>query len=184
MEDQQIIDLYWQRNTQAIDVTEEKYGGQLQQMAENLLEVHEDAEECVNDTYLAAWNSMPEQRPQVLCAFLCRITRNLALKKHAYNQAQKRNTAKTIPLDELYETVGKDVIQESWDAMHLAETISAMLRMQSDEARNIFLRRYWFCDSVKDIAKRFGVSESKVKSSLMRTRNRLKEQINKQGDVQ
>ena len=184
MEDERIIDLYWARDQQAVLETEQKYGRLFWSIARNIVPIREDAEECVSDTYLAAWNSMPEQRPQVLCAFLCRITRNLALKKHAYNQAQKRNTAKTIPLDELYETVGKDVIQESWDAMHLAETISAMLRLQSDEARNIFLRRYWFCDSVKDLAKRFGVSESKVKSSLMRTRNRLKEQINKQGDVQ
>ena len=181
MEDQQIIDLYWQRNTQAIDVTEEKYGGQLQQMAENLLEVHEDAEECVNDTYLGAWNSMPPKRPSLLFSYLARICRNAACNRMDWLRAKKRGGRIVELTAEMELCLPSPDEERRQDGQEVGQALSVFLQGQKKQARQIFLRRYWFGDSIRQIAVRFGVGESKVKTTLFRTRNSLRAYLEKEG---
>ena len=143
---------------------------------------HEDAEECVNDTYFGAWNAIPPARPKVLCAFITRITRNLALKKIEYNTAQKRNPEVEVSLTELDDCIsGVENVEQQYEAEILAKHISEFLRSQDYESRNVFIRRYWFYDSICDIAALFFMSESKVKSMLFRTRNKLKTHLIKEG---
>ena len=184
MEDQQIIDLYWQRNTQAIDVTEEKYGGQLQQMAENLLEVHEDAEECVNDTYLQAWNAIPPNRPAVFSAFIGKIVRNLALDRYRKRNAGKRGGGElTLALEELYDCASDTSVEGSMEQKDLSRLISGFIRSLPRQEGDIFICRYWYLDPVKEIAQQFSISESKVKNTLFRTRKKLKAVLLKEGIV-
>ncbi len=182
MDDNGIIDLFWKRSEQAIRETEIKYGKLCVHLAKNILLNVEDAEECVNDTYLGAWNAMPPARPSVLCAFIMRITRNFALKKIEYNTAQKRNPEVEVSLTELDDCIsGIENVEHQYEAKVLAEHISDFLRVQDFESRNVFIRRYWFYDSICDIAARFSMSESKVKSLLFRTRNKLKTHLVKEG---
>jgi len=182
VDDVEIIDLYWERSENAIRETDVKYGKLILHLAGNILRSREDAEECVNDTYLGAWNAMPPERPRVLCAFITRITRNLALKKIEYATAQKRNPEVEVSLSELDDCIsGTENVGQQYEAAVLAAQISDFLRAQDDESRNVFIRRYWFYDSVRDIADLFSMSESKVKSMLFRTRNKLKNHLIKEG---
>lgn len=182
MDDSGIIDLYWKRSEQAIQETDIKYGKLCMHLARNILVNVEDAEECVNDTYFGAWNAMPPVRPNVLCAFIMRITRNLALKKIEYNTAQKRNPEVEVSLTELDDCIsGIENVEHQYEAEVLAKHISDFLRAQDYISRNVFIRRYWFYDSICDIAVRFSMSESKVKSMLFRARNKLKTHLVKEG---
>lgn len=182
MTDQTIIDLFWQRSEAAIRNTSQKYEKYLTKIAMNILNYYEEAEECVNDTYLTAWNQIPPDRPQKLLPYLGRITRCLALNRHDYLTAQKRNAAFTLQLSELEECLtGTDSAETQYEAGEVAAVISAFLRAQSPDICNIFIRRYWFSDSIAEIASRFHMSESKVKSILFRTRNRLKKHLESEG---
>lgn len=182
MTDQIIIDLFWQRSEDAIRNTSQKYGKYLTKIAMNILNYYEESEECVNDTYLMAWNQIPPDRPQKLLPYLGRITRCLALNRHDYWTAQKRNIEFTLQLSELEECLtGKDSIETQYEAGEIAASISAFLRTQRPDTRNIFIRRYWFSDSISEIADRFHMSESKVKSMLFRTRNQLKKHLESEG---
>jgi len=182
VDDNGIINLYWQRSEQAIKETEIKYGKLCMHLARNILLSFEDAEECVNDTYLGAWNAIPPEKPNVLCAFITRITKNLALKKIEYNTAQKRNPEVEVSLTELDDCIsGVENVEHQYEVQVLAKCISDFLRVQNYESRNVFIRRYWFYDSICDIATRFSMSESKVKSMLFRTRNKLKIYLVKEG---
>lgn len=182
MTDQTIIDLFWQRSEDAIRNTSQKYGKYLTRIAMNILNYHEESEECVNDTYLAAWEQIPPDRPQKLLPYLGRITRCLALNRYDYLTAQKRNAEFTLQLSELEECLmGTDSIETQYESGEVASVISAFLRMQNPDVRNIFIRRYWFSDSIAEIAGRFNMSESKVKSVLFRTRNRLKRHLESEG---
>lgn len=182
MTDQRIIDLFWQRSEDAIQSTSAKYGNYLSKIAGNILSHREDAEECVNDTYLTAWNQIPPDRPKALLPYLGRITRCLALNRYDYLSAQKRNAAFTLQLSELEECLPGGVTPEArYESGELAAAISGFLRSQSADVRNIFIRRYWFSDSIAQIAARFFMSESKIKSILFRTRNRLKKYLEKEG---
>lgn len=182
MEDNKIIDLFWKRSQSAIEEIDNKYGKLCTHIATNILKDIEDTKECINDTYLAAWNSMPDERPNNLSAYICKITRNLALKKYEYNHAKKRNRSVEIAFDELEGIIGMDYnINEKYQLEEIGKIISDLLRRLSYSDRNIFLRRYWFLDSIKDICERFEISESKAKSSLYRTRMKLSKELVKKG---
>lgn len=183
MEDHQITQLFWQRNEAAIGAARDKYGAYCRSIALAVLGDHEDALECENDTYLAAWNSIPPNKPQSLSAYLGKLTRRIALNRLRSYQAVKRGGGQAeIPLQELGDAIAltDDVVQRM-EQRELAAHISKFLRGQSDHARRVFIRRYWYCDSVREIAKSFGFSESKVKMILLRTRNQLKEFLVKEG---
>ena len=178
MQDGEIIELYFSRNENAIRETSAKYGKLAMSIAYNILRSPEDAEECVNDTYLGAWNSIPPARPNNLRAFICKIARNLSLDKLKYNTAAKRSPELTVSLSELEEVISDDKVSDSGE---LSDIISAFLRLQKPDARNVFIRRYWFNESSAEIAERYSFSESKVKSILFHTRNRLREYLRKEG---
>lgn len=178
MEDEKIIDLYWDRNQSAITETEHKYGSYCRRIANNILYSREDSEECVNDTWLRAWNSMPEERPSILSAFLGAITRNLSLDRYRRHHAAKRGSGEVHYIfDEMWDCAGGENPSDWVDQKALVECINTFLEEQDAESRVLFVRRYWYMDSIADIAERFGFSESRVKSNLFRTRNRLRTRL-------
>ena len=181
MEDSKIIALYIARDEQAIRETEAKYGRLCFRVANNILANDADAEECVNDGYLGVWNRIPPTRPVHFSAFLCRIVRNLSLKKLAYLSAEKRASNAALSFEELEQVLPDHCVASDAGEQRLGQLISDFLRAEKADARNVFLRKYWFFDSVSDIAARYGFSESKVKSMLLRTRNRLKDYLTKEG---
>ena len=182
MTDESIIDLFRKRSEEAIRNTAQKYGNYLTKVAMNILDCREEAEECVNDTYYAAWEQIPPNRPQKLLPYLGRITRCRALNRYDYLKAKRRNCDFTLQLSELEECLSDpNSVESRFEAGELAAALSAFLRTQSAETRNIFIRRYWFSDSVSQIAERFCVSQSKVKSVLFRTRDRLKKYLESEG---
>lgn len=176
MEDREIIDLYWARDQRAISETSEKYGVFLWNIAWNVLHSHDDAEECVNDTYLRTWNAIPPARPTVFRSWLGRITRNLSLDRWKQARAAKRGGDEMeLLLGELDTCVpSPHGTEKMLEDQEIAALISAFLRNLPSESRIIFLRRYWYGESVADIAKRLGCGQGKVKSSLFRTRNALR----------
>lgn len=182
MTDFEIVALYWQRSEEAISCTIQKYGRYLLKIAANILRIHEDAEECVNETYLSTWEQLPPDRPEKLLPYLGRITRCLALDRYDYLHAQKRNADFTVQLSELeYCLSSPDQASQHIDQAELAAAISAFLRTQNQEDCRLFIRRYWYSDSIHQIAKRYGLLENSVKSRLFRTRNRLKDYLQKEG---
>ena len=181
MEDGQIIDLYWNRDQSAIQETAGKYGGLLERIAWNILRSRDDAEECVNDTYLRAWEAIPPARPSVLRAWLGTITRNLSLDRWQRARADKRGGAEIL-LGELTDCVpGGRGPQQALEDQALAEHLSVFLRGLSRESRVMFLRRYWYGEAVADIAAGLGCGQGKVKSSLFRTRKALRTYLEKEG---
>lgn len=181
MEDSRIIELYWQRDESAISETQQKYGNYLTKIANNILANIEDSRESVNDTYLRAWYSMPPQKPCVLSTFLGRITRQISIDIYRKRNAKKRQGSEyTLALDELFDCTAPDSPEKEIEAQLLAKCIGDYLMTLSDEARNIFVCRYYFFDSMHDIAEHFGASESKIKSSLHRTRTGLKNYLEKE----
>lgn len=182
MEDNTIIELYWSRSELAIRETELKYGRLFHQIANNILHNPADAEECVNDVYLGAWNAIPPARPRILTAFLCRIARNLALKKYQQIHAARRNPAVAVSYEELEECLadgGSDDQNIADD--QLADCINRFLDTLDGVSRQVFVRRYWYFDSVKEIMRRFRMSKSKVESMLFRTRKKLRTWIEEEG---
>lgn len=182
MEDNRIVELYWQRDESAISETQQKYGNYLTKIAYNILADIEDSRESVNDTYLKAWYSMPPQKPCVLSTFLGRITRQISIDIYRKKNAKKRQGSEyALALDELYDCASDNGAPEKEiEAQLLAKCIGDYLMTVSDEARNIFVCRYYFFDCLRDIADHFGVSESKIKSSLHRTRTGLKAYLEKE----
>lgn len=182
MEDSEIMERYWQRSESALDATGEKYGPYLRKIAHNILGSYEDAEECENEVYLAAWNTIPPERPADLKFFLGRIARNIALDRHDYNTARRRNPAFCTVLSELEELLpAPGSAEEACEAGELVRTISAFLRTVRREDRIIFVRRYWHADTIAEIAKQMNTGEGRVKSSLFRTRNKLRHHLQKEG---
>jgi RNA polymerase sigma-70 factor (ECF subfamily) len=139
-----------------------------------------DAEESVNDAYLAAWNMIPPSRPAKFSAFLGRITRNIALNKYDYNKAKKRNSEFDLVLSELGDCIST---YDDYEEGQIAKAISIFLRNMDSDSRNTFIRRYWYSDSISEVSRRFGMSESKVKSMLFRTRQKLRIYLEKEGVV-
>ena len=183
MEDERIVTLYWERSEQAIAETEKKYDRYLEKIAHNILNNIEDSRESVNDTYLAAWNSMPPHRPSILSAYLAKLTRRISIDRFRYRMRDKRMGSEyAISLSELSDCVsGGNTAEEIFNAKALADAIGVYLRLQSREVQTAFLGRYYFLDPVKEIAAYLGMSESKVKSLLYRTRLGLREYLEQEG---
>lgn len=183
MDDEKIIDLYFAREEQAIAQTDQKYGSYCRSIAFNILHSREDTDECVSDTYLRTWNAIPPTRPSCLRAFLSRITRNLSFSRWEQAHAQKRGGGQTeLLLSELSECLpGGECADERLDAQLVTATIETFLRTQTRENRQLFVRRYYYADSVRRLSGLFGLSENTVKSRLFRLRGGLREALLKEG---
>lgn len=181
MDDLQIIELYFARDEHAIKETDHKYGKLCFRVAKNLLFNNEDSEECVNDTYLTVWNKIPPTRPNNFTAFICKITRNLSLKKLETSNAMKRSADAIISLTEIEATLPDYSIAPGVEDEELGKLISTFLWSEKELDRNVFLRKYWFFDTISDIAERYSLNENNVKSMLFRSRNRLREFLKKEG---
>lgn len=183
MEDKQIVDLYWARSENAIKETANKYGSYCQYIAYNILYNVQDVEECVNDTYLKAWESIPPHCPECLSGFLGKITRNIAINRYKHYNAKKRGRGQLVlALEELNESIpAAGSVEEAADEQVVLEVLNAFLKELGVEARKIFMRRYWYLSSVKEIAADYSLGESKVKMSLLRSRKKLKEMLEKEG---
>lgn len=183
MDDNRIVELYWDRDETAIRETDNRYGRYLWTIAYHVLADREDSDECVNDSYYKAWEAIPPHRPASLSSFLGRIVRQLAVDRFRRRTAQKRAPSEyLLSLDELAECVsGGEEPHQAAELRLLAQAVSKYLRELSRETRNVFLWRYYFADSVKGIADRLGLSESQVKSMLHRTRVGLRERLEKEG---
>lgn len=182
MEDKEIVNLYWRRAEEAVSATAEKYGGYCRAIAYQILGNRSDAEECVNDAYLGAWNAIPPACPENLPAFLGKLTRNAALNRWKQNRAQKRGGGQVeLALSELEECV-PDVtsVEQGVEEAALTKAIEAFLYAQPQPRRNIFIRRYWYLSPIRDLAKEYKMSRSKVKSLLFRMRKELKAHLEKE----
>ncbi len=176
MEDREIVNLYWERNSSAIKETASKYGGYCKAIAKNILGNNEDAEECVNDTYLNTWNSIPPNRPNVLSTYLGKITRNLSFDRFRHRHADKRGGGEIeLVLEELGECVsGADSVEQKVEKKELVRAINSFLDTLSQEKCSIFLCRYWYAIPVSEIATRFGMNKGNVSVTLNRIRGKLK----------
>lgn len=182
VDDTMIIELYWKRKEEAIKETSLKYGGLCSYIAMNILSSHEDCEECVNDTYFAVWNAIPKERPHIFSAFISRITRNLALKKYEYLSAEKRNPGAITSIEELGDCIsGTESVEFEIEKRHVESTINEFLWEQNPEKRNIFIRRYWYFDTIESICKSTGFTQSKVKSTLYQMRQKLRKKLESEG---
>lgn len=182
MEDRKIIALYWARIEDAICETASKYGKLCHYIANNILSSHQDSEECVNDTYLGLWNAIPPQRPNHFSVYVSRITRNLSLKRYEYITAEKRNPNAVCSFEELSECVsGRDCVETELENRRIEHLIDAFLWKQGEEKRNIFIRRYWYFESIESLCRRTGYSRSKVKSMLFHLRQGLKAFLEREG---
>lgn len=183
MDDNGIIELYWARSERAITETDTKYGRLCRGVAMNILGTQEDSEECVSDTWMRAWESIPPQRPAHLGAFLCRITRNLSLNLLKRASAKKRGGGQLeLALEELGECAAPGGSAErTVEDRELTELLNGFLAGLGSTERKIFIRRYWYLSPIREIAAEYGLGESRVKMSLMRTRNRLRQRLIEEG---
>ena len=181
LEDYQIVDLYWERSERAISETDTKYGRMLTGISIGLVHTNEDAEECLNDTYLAAWNSMPSERPIYLGAFLSKIIRRISIDRYRTAHSEKRG-GKDALLNELTECIPSQTdVQSEYDNKVLAEALNRFLYSLDDEKRNIFIRRYFYSDPIDVIARGMNIGVGKVKTVLFRTRNALRNFLSEEG---
>ena len=183
MEDEKIIELYFERNESAISETAEKYGNYLYKIAFNILSDNEDSEESVNETYMSAWNTIPPEKPNVFSAFLSKITRYISLNRYRAGKAKKRGGGEIdTAFDEIEECVpDKSNIYDEIETKELAEIISDYLKKLPETERKIFVCRYYYLDSLSDISKQFGFSQSKIASMLHRTRKKILSHLEKEG---
>ena len=177
MEDKEIVSLYWARSDRALTETAAKYGSYCLSISRRIVPCHEDAEECVQDTWLQAWNGIPPARPERLKAFLGRITRNLSLDRLRLQSREKRGGGEVQLCFEELEGMLSDGQESIADTLALREALNGFLASLPKQTRVIFLRRYWYFQSVKEIAADLGLRESKVKMTLLRTRNRLQQAL-------
>lgn len=180
MNDKSIIELFRTRNEQAIAELKQKYDRLCYSIAGNILSQREDIEECINSAYYDIWNNIPPDAPDDLKTYLCRIVKNKAIDRLKYNSAMKRNSQFSVSLDELAECI-PDRRDDHVSAKQLAAAISRFLRTQDERHRNIFVRRYWYGDSLAKIAEYFGMNEKTIATYLFRTRKKLKEFLKKEG---
>lgn len=182
MKEEEIIEMFWQRKEEAVRVLQTHYGRLCYQIAYNILKNREDAEECENDSYLHMWNSIPPKRPLPILPYLCRIVRNLALNRYEYNHALKRSGEPEGVFEELEETVASlERVEDALWRKELIKEINHFLEGRKVQQRRIFLARYYFAASIGEIADKYGMSESKVKSMLFRMRKDLKAQLERGG---
>lgn len=181
MDDIKIIELYWMRNELAITETDLKYGRLCHSIAYNILNNQSDSEECVNDTYNGVWNAIPPTRPNNFMAFVCKIARNLSLKRLEFLTREKRSENMLVSLTELEAVLPDQSYDPNVSDEDIGRLINRFLLEQKADVRNVFIRKYFFFDSVKEISKRYSFSESKVKNMLFNTRNRLRDYLTKEG---
>lgn len=182
MEDHKIIDLFFLRSEMAVTELEKKYGTVCKKLAFHILNNQEDAEECVNDAYLAVWSKIPPNRPDPLQAYLCRIVRNLSIKKYRANTAEKRNSFYDVSLDELAECIpARETIEDHRDAKELGKQLDAFLDTLDQKSRVLFLRRYRFSESLAELASAFHITEHNAAVRLSRIRAKLRNYLSKEG---
>ncbi len=183
MEDQQIIDLYFQRSEQAIEETDVKYGNYCFSIAYKILTNREDSEESVSDTYMAAWDAIPPRKPPLLAAFLGRLTRNISIDRWRSRSAEKRGGGEfMLCLEELANCAsGEPGVEEKAVMKEVVALLNRFLQDLPETERKVFLCRYWYVDSVQDISRDFGFSQTKVTTMLYRTRNKLRKELQKEG---
>lgn len=182
MDDEKIIELFFARSESALKELDEKYGRVCHKLSYGILNDRLDAEECVNDAYLGAWNAIPPARPNPLLTYLCKIVRNISLKRFYMKEAAKRSSAYDVAMEELeYCLSAPDTVEAEIGARELARVICDFLYTLTAENRVIFLRRYWFSDTYADIAERMGMTESNVSVRLTRTRRKMRDYLLKRG---
>lgn len=183
MEDAQIVELYWKKNADAISETASKYGAYCFTVADNILHSAEDSEECVNDTWLHAWNAMPPQKPDVLRMFLAKITRNLSFNRFNARNMEKRGGGEIVlVLDELSECLASEAdVEAAYEATELEQCIRHFVRSLPERNRNVFVRRYFFTEPTSIIAERYGLTANNITVILSRARKKLKRELNKEG---
>ena len=181
MDEAQILKLFYHRSADAVTEAHRAYGGLLQQLCGNILEDARDTEECINDTLLALWNTIPPEKPDSLLAYTCRIGRNQALKRRRDSHAAKRDSRRSLPLEELLSVLPAPSLEEQWDADQLARAIEDWLDGQSREDRVLFLRRFWFGDPIREAAGRTGLSEEAAAKRLQRMKKRLRDYLKEEG---
>lgn len=181
MDDEKIIELFFERSEKAISELSSKYGGIVMKIAKNVLHNRQEAEECVNDTYFGVWNAIPPQRPNSLLSFVCRIARNISLNRYEYNSSQKRGGV-SVCFDELSECIAHgETVESRYDADELSRLIDGYLDTLDKTNRMIFVRRYWYMDAYEDIASAAGLGEGAVRTRLSRLRKKLKEFLESRG---
>ena len=180
MDDREIVSLYLSRNETAIHESDTKYGRYLHTVAYNVLYSHEDCKECVNDTYMQAWNAIPPQKPTALRAFLGKIARNLAINRYHRDRAQKRAGQVDVIIDEYWECIPDGAMLPE-DAVILKDAVNGFLSSLPKKSRILFVQRYWYMCPIKEIAERNGMSETNVKVTLLRTREKCKQYLLKEG---
>lgn len=182
LEDSRIIKLFYERSEQAITELSAKYGALYHKIAENILNNPSDAEECVNDAYLGVWNTIPPKKPDPLLAYVCRIVRNISITRYHANTALKRNSVYDVALDELEDCLGSGSdVEEELSVKELSRLIDRFLYTLDQENRIMFVRRYWYADSIADIARRMKLSDNSVSVRLSRIRGKLKQYLRKEG---
>lgn len=181
MDDAKIIELYWARNEDAIAQTDAEYGRQLRTLANRLLQNHEDAEESVSDTYMKTWNAIPPDRPTYFYAFLASICRHLSLNRLDWNHAAKRRAEMVSLTQEMELCIPDSSRERRLEGREIGRVLNDFLGQLPKESRLIFLRRYWYVDTISEIARRYGISESKVKMQLSRTKAKLKRHLEREG---
>ena len=181
MDDEQIIELFFARSELAIRELDTKHGKACYKLSYNILNNAQDAEECVNDSYLSTWNAIPPQRPRSLLAFVCTIVRNLSITRRRENTAMKRNSTYDVALSEIENSIAASTsIEKEIEAKRLAQIIESFLDTLTGENRVIFMRRYWFSDTYGEIAKRVGLTEKNVSVRLARIRKEMRKYLAKQ----
>jgi RNA polymerase sigma factor (sigma-70 family) len=182
LHDSEIIDLFFERSDQAIVELSKKYGALCRKVSQNILNNVLDAEECVNDAFLGAWNTIPPQRPNPLRTYICRIVRNLSIKKYHANTSMKRNSFYDVALDELEECLPSPVnVEKELAAKELTDLLDSFLDTLDKGNRILFMRRYWYSDSISDIASGLQISKNSVTVRLFRIREKLKKYLREEG---
>lgn len=181
MDDLELIELYWARNEKAIDETNTKFGKLLYKISFSILSNHEDSQECVNDTYIKAWETIPPEKPRSFTAYLGRIVRNLSIDYWNKNRAKKRYGGGDVLLSELIDCIpSANTVWEDLESKYLSRLISDWLYTLPEKDRILFIRRYWYGDSIKELAKKEGISPSKLASHMYRLRTKLKDILEKE----
>ena len=182
MEDSKIIELFFDRSEEAITELSEKYGKVCKSVAENILNNQRDSEECVNDAFLAVWNTIPPQKPEHLLSYVCRIVRNLAIKKYHANTAQKRNSIYDVALDEIKECFPSLVsVEDEIESGEFSKVIDRFLESMDKQNKILFVRRYYYSDSIEELAELFRTSKHNISVRLSRMRKKLKKYLIKEG---
>lgn len=181
MEDEKILQLYFARDEEALRQTQVCYGGRLLTLAQNIVRNREDAEESVNDTYLAAWQTIPPKKPNFFLAYLSKICRNFAFGKLDWQQAAKRRAEVVTLSQEMEQCIPDKAREAELESREIARAVNDFLRGLTPENRGLFLRRYWYCDTIEEIARRYGMGQSKVKMRLRRIRQQLAAYLEQEG---